>query len=428
MKIVIMAGGKGTRIASVQADVPKPMIQIADKPILLHQVEALRAQGYTDYIFCIGHLGHVVEEYFGDGKQFGVHISYIREETPLGTAGALYYMKDALKEEEDFLLINGDILFDIDVDRFYRYHKEKGGEVTLLTHPNSHPYDSGIIACDENGCVTRWLHKEDERLYYQNRVNAGLHFMNTRVLDKFTEPAKRDLDRDILKPMISEGTLFAYDSPEYVKDMGTPDRLEAAKHDLESGLVSGKNLKHLQKAVFLDRDGTLNQEVGFLRSVDELTLIDGVTDAVRKINESGYLAIVVTNQPVIARGEVTFETLREIHNKLETLLGMEGAYIDGLYFCPHHPNKGFEGEVAEYKIPCECRKPKPGMLLKAASDFRIDLSASYMIGDTIRDIQAGAAAGVTTCYLGDEEDCKKEADYTFANLKEAIDTIFNQEQ
>ena len=124
-----------------------------------------------------------------------------------------------------------------------------------------------------------------------------------------------------------------------------------------------------------------------------MELLPNVADAVKIINNSGYLAILVTNQPQIARGDVTFESLSLIHDKLETLLGAEGAYLDAIYYCPHHTDKGFEGERIEYKINCDCRKPKPGMLIKASDDFNIDLSASYMIGDSDRDIEAGENAG-----------------------------------
>ena len=134
--------------------------------------------------------------------------------------------------------------------------------------------------------------------------------------------------------------------------------------------------------------------MGFLRNIDDFELIEGVAEAIKLINQSGYLAIVVTNQPVIARGEVTWEELNEIHKKMATLLGKEGAYVDGIYICPHHPDKGFEGERPEYKIDCDCRKPKPGLLLQAAKDFNIDLYESYMIGDSHRDVEAGENAGV----------------------------------
>lgn len=401
MKTVIMAGGKGTRIASVNSEVPKPMIPILGKPILEYQIDCLRHQGYEDIILVVGHLGHVVKDYFGDGSAFGVKIEYVTETEPLGTAGALFLLKDRLGE--DFLLLCGDIIFDIDLDRFYACHKSHGGVATLFTHPNSHPYDSGIIMADGDGRVTNWLHKEDERLWYRNRVNAGLHFLSHRVFEQglFQELKKVDLDREVLKPLIPTGQLFVYDSPEYVKDMGTPDRFYAVTEDIRSGKVRQKNLKNKQKCVFLDRDGTLNKYVSFLRDIDQLELLPGAAEAVRRINASGYLAIVITNQPVIARGEVTVPQLQEIHNKLETMLGREGAYLDAIYYCPHHPHKGYEGEVPELKFDCDCRKPKPGMLLKAAEDFHIDLSASYMVGDGDNDVLCALNAGCTPVKIGE---------------------------
>ena len=365
MKTVIMAGGKGTRIASVASDIPKPMIQIHGKPILQHQIECLRRQGLTDIILVIGHLGDAIKAYFKDGVEFDVNIEYIYETVPLGTAGGLWYLKDSLTE--DFLLLNGDIIFDVDFQRFLAYHKQIGCDATILTHPNGHPYDSGIIMTDCENIVTKWLHKEDERTIYKNRVNAGIHMLSPRIFQKFGDvPEKKDLDRDILKALIPEGKLAAYDSPEYVKDMGTPDRYAMVGKDIESGLVEAKNLNNRQKAIFLDRDGTINKYKGFIRSVSEFELLDTVTEAIKKINSSRYLAIVITNQPVIARGECSYEQLDDIHAKMETLLGMDGAYIDDIFYCPHHPDKGFEGEVPELKFECGCRKPKPGLFFKAA--------------------------------------------------------------
>lgn len=398
MKTIIMAGGRGTRIAELFPNIPKPLIPVDGMPILEREIRSLARQGFDDIILTVGYLADKIISYFGDGSKLGVNIDYFVEKTPLGNAGALFRLRDKIGVEP-FLLLNADAAFDVDFNRMIAFHRQHGGLVTLFTHPNSHPYDSGLIIADKDGKVERWLSKEDDRpQWYDNRVNAGLHVIDPKVLDQLARKVdldkKVDLDRQLLKPLCGIGEMYCYDSPEYVKDMGTPERFHQVEADFKSGIVEAKNLHHKQKAIFLDRDGTINKYVGFLRNIDDFELIDGAAEAIKKINESGYLAIVVTNQPVIARGEVSWDELNEIHRKMATLLGKEGAYLDGIYICPHHPDKGFEGERPEYKIDCDCRKPKPGLLLKAAKDFNIDLSQSYMIGDSDRDVEAGQNAGV----------------------------------
>ena len=411
MKVVIMAGGKGTRIASVKSDVPKPMIPICGKPILEWQIENLKACGLADITLVIGYLGHVIKEYFGDGGKFGVKISYFVEDSPLGTAGALFKMPEL---NEDFLLLCGDVILDVDFNRFIEFHKKNDAWASLMAHPNGHPYDSSLLVTDilppqvpggnpvDTHRVVRWMNKEDERLYYKNRVNAGIEIISPELLKETMKhfvprhpetPDKIDLDRDVLKPNIPSGKIFAYDTPEYIKDMGTPDRYYEVEKDLQTGKVKARNLKNKQKAIFLDRDGTINNYVGFLTKPEQFELLPGVAEAIKMINKSGYLAIVVTNQPVIARGDCSWDELQLIHNKMETELGKEGAFLDAIYICPHHKDKGFEGERPEYKFDCDCRKPKPALLQNAAKDFNVDLSLSYMIGDKVADAKAGNNAG-----------------------------------
>lgn len=420
MKVVIMAGGKGTRIASVRSDVPKPMINICGKPILEHQIDNLKACGLTNIILVIGYLGDKIKEYFGDGSKFGVNIEYFVEDHPLGTAGALFKMPQLT---EDFLLLCGDVIIDVDFNRFIAFHKEHQAWASLVAHPNGHPYDSSLLVTEidapktvggmpeDTHRVVRWMAKEDERTYYKNRVNAGIELISPELLKETMKnfvprhpetPDKIDLDRDVLKPNIPSGKIFAYDTPEYIKDMGTPDRFYETEKDIESGKVHARNLKNKQKAIFLDRDGTINKMVGFVTKPELFELIEGAAEAIKAINKSGYLAIVVTNQPVIARGDCTFEELQTIHDKMETELGKVGAFVDAIYVCPHHTDKGFEGERPEYKCNCDCRKPKPGLLLQAAKDFNIDLSESYMIGDSHRDVEAGENAGVKKSFKVEE--------------------------
>ena len=286
MKAIIMAGGKGTRIASVTTDVPKPMIPVCGKPILQYQIESLRESGLTDIRLVIGHLGSTIRDFFADGSQLGVHLSYFEETTPLGTAGALFQMDDLY---DDFLLLCGDLMLDVDFNRFIDFHRTHKAWASLLTHPNGHPYDSSLIITEmlepqtaggmpiDTKRVVRWMNKEELRVYYKNRVNAGIEMISPELLQATRQryqrlnqelPVKIDLDRDVLKPLVDEGHIFAYDTTEYIKDMGTPDRYHEVEHDVMAGIVKARNLKHKQRAVFLDRDGTINEYVGFLSSAD----------------------------------------------------------------------------------------------------------------------------------------------------------------
>lgn len=434
MKTIIMAGGKGTRISKLFPDIPKPLIPINHIPVLEREIIGLAAQGFTDIILTVSYLADKIMSYFGDGSRLGVKIDYFVENIPLGNAGALFKLRDILVD--DFLLINADAVFDVDFNRMVDYHRSHNALATLFTHPNSHPYDSGLIVADKENRIEKWLAKEDERpAYYKNRVNAGLHIINPRVLIRSgieadtigtvdTESGqiiKVDLDRQLLKPLSGSGLMYCYDSPEYVKDMGTPERYISVCKDFNAGIVNSKNLTNKQKAIFIDRDGTINKYVGFLRDIEAFELLPDAAEAIKLINASGYLAIVVTNQPVIARGEVTFSELEDIHNKMETLLGCEGAYVDGIYFCPHHPDKGYEGEVAELKIQCECRKPKPGMLVAASQDFNISLNDSWMIGDGENDILAGKNAGCRTVLIGKEKNFG--ADMKASSMLDAVQNI-----
>ena len=468
MKAVIMAGGKGTRIRSVASDIPKPMIPVLDKPVLQYQIENLRHCGITDIILVTGYLSEAVRDYFGDGSSLGVKISYFNEDSPMGTAGALYYLyRDGLLED-DFLLIMGDLMLSVDFKRFMEAHKASGAYATLFVHPNSHPFDSDLIVTDEVGRLEdftedkcgldniaeaqseseKHLHKEPahamskpvigviskkaerpEDFYYHNQVNAGIYALSPKSAALVAEPIdKIDLDKDIIRPLIAENKVYAYRSTEYVKDMGTPERYNEVSEAVRTGTVERRNLSNRQRCIFLDRDGTINVEKGFLNNPDELELLPGAAEAIRRINASEYLAVLITNQPVIARGECSFEGLDEIQKKLDTLLGREGAYIDAMYYCPHHPHSGFEGEVKALKFKCRCRKGAPGMILKAAEELNIDTAASWMIGDKTSDVECGSRAGCKTVLLhtgadGTDGRFDEPADMQASNLAEAVDII-----
>ena len=399
MKVVIIAGGKGTRITSIASEIPKAMIPVNGKPVLEYQIDLAKRYGYNEIVLVIGHLGEKIQEYFGSGSKWGVTISYFKETIALGTSGAVAEMAHTLTD--DFFVFYADTVMDVALDQMMDFHKSHGADSTLFLHPNDHPYDSDLVELGiKNNIIHFYLKPHSEDLVTRNLVNAALYIISPKVISLIPKGVKSDFVNNVFPVCLQKGLkLYGYVSPEYIKDMGTPDRYEKVCNDLSSGKVARLNRKYSRGAFFIDRDGVVSKEVNLLSKPEQLELIEGVSDAIQYINKKGYLVILVTNQPVIARNLCSTKELNYIHNKLETLLGNNQAYIDAIYYCPHHPDGGYPEERKEYKVECDCRKPKPGMLLAAVKDWNIDLSNSFMVGDRETDVQAGINAGVNQSFL-----------------------------
>jgi histidinol-phosphate phosphatase family protein len=434
MIAIIQAGGAGTRLKDITGDLPKPMVEIGGKPILEWQIENLRDNGVEEIIIVISKdNGGPIKDYFADGEGFEVSIRYIEEETPLGTAGSLFYAAQMV--DDDCIICFGDLMLDINWQKFIDFHVKKGGALTAFAHPNSHPFDSDLLVTNKDDRIIRIDPKGTNRNYfYENLTNAGLYIANREVLKSVTNPLPTDFESVVLTNFVANGKAYAYRSSEYVKDCGTPDRYYDVINDCEDGIISAKNLSKPQKCIFLDRDGTINTFGDFVTNAGMLELVPDAAEAIKMINESEYLAICITNQPVVARGETTFDELANIHNKMEDLLGQGGAFLNDLYFCPHHPDGGYPGEVPELKIVCDCRKPKIGLLLRAQDRYNIDFSASWFVGDTKQDVQTGINAGCRTVLLtsGDPRNDDKYPNamptMTCGSLKEAITAILGMKK
>ncbi|MBQ6420942.1 MAG: HAD-IIIA family hydrolase [Clostridia bacterium] len=397
MKAVILAGGKGTRMGDACLETPKPMLLLGDKPILLHQIEALRREGVKDFLLVVGYLSAPIRSFFGDGSRFGVHIDYYEEEKPLGTAGALF----RIPFDADFLLLNGDLLFDFSLERLLRFHRSRAAGVTLLAHPNDHPLDSATLRSEDDGLVTALIGRQQEKAPFgiRNLCNAGIQIVSPAALEGLQADGPADFDKDVVMPNIRRRTVYAYLSHEYVRDLGTPLRLEAADRDLQAGTPAAMRVDAVKRAVFLDRDGTVNVYKGYLSRAEDMELLPGVSEAIRLLHRLGFLVIIASNQPVVARGMCSLQELRRIHDRMELLLAEQHSFADEIRFCPHHPDKGFPGENAAFKCVCGCRKPAPGMLTAAAEENTVSLADSYMVGDTLRDIETARAAGCRPVFL-----------------------------
>jgi histidinol-phosphate phosphatase family protein len=425
---VVLAGGKGTRLQAAFPDMAKPMVPLAGKPVLQHLVETYSAQGIERFFFTIGHLGDQIRGHFGDGSAWGVDIYYFEETTPLGTAGALAELRDALPET--FWVMYGDTLSDIDLAHMEAYHVSKRAHATLFVHPNDHPYDSDLVQMNREGRVVAVHGKPHaEGIDYPNCVNAAFYLMEHRLVGQIPEGVSSDFGRDLFPRWAKAHRLFAYASPEYIKDMGKPERHAEVEHAVVSGKVSARNLAHPQRAIFLDRDGVINLDTDLIKHPDEMQVYPFAGKAIRQINQSDFICVVVTNQSAVARGLTDLDGIDAIHARMDRQLGAQGAFVDALYYCPHHPHGGFPEERPEYKIPCSCRKPSPGMLLAAADRFHIDLSQSWMVGDSPRDIEAGRAAGVRTIRVrtGHGAVPGPEPDFWADTLEDAVARIFTEE-
>ena len=395
---IIIAGGEGTRLRSLGGTNPKALTVIGERTVLDYQLEQLAQFGFQEVVMFVGYGARQIEEHVSLCKPPQLKITFRHEIHARGTIGGV--LEHMTELDEQFLIVYGDIVFSMDLERLCMAHLDNRAALTLVVHPNDHPYDSALISTDENHFVTAihsYPHGQDT--FLPNRANSSVFVMNRECLENqnFSGQAKIDLCKDLIPRLIQqEKSIFAYSTREYIKDMGTPKRLRKVERDLSSGKVDNLNWKNKVPAVFLDRDGTLTSGKGYIVSPSQLELYPGVAEAIKCLNVAGILAVLVTNQPVIARGDCTVEELHLIHNKLSTLLGQEGAYLDAIYFCPHHPDSGYEGEVAGLKIDCNCRKPKAGMLLQASIELNVDLERSWMIGDSTGDIKAGELAGVKT--------------------------------
>ena len=377
MKAVILAGGKGTRLAEYTREIPKPMLKVGSQSILEHQINLLIKYQVEEIVILVNYLKDVIMNHFGDGSTYNVKLRYFEEPTPLGTVGGIKEVEDWL--DSDFFVLYGDVMVNMELNRLKDFHSLRQSQCTLVLHPNNHPYDSDLVEINNSARITAFHSKpHDELKYYHNLVNAGVYLFSPSILKYIEKGKKADFGRDVFPKIFKELRMFGYRTSEYLKDMGTPERWEEVNEDYKSGKIFQFNYENPQKAIFLDRDGVLNVEKSFISNPEDLELYESTPQALGLINESDYLSIVVTNQSVIARNLCTLEELDTIHKKLETDLGRHQARLDAIYFCPHHPDKGYPEERKEYKIDCDCRKPKPGMFFQAAKDFHIDLSESWM--------------------------------------------------
>jgi histidinol-phosphate phosphatase family protein len=412
MHAVIIAGGLGTRAHAMTGDrIPKALLPVGGVPIVFRQMRVLRREGVTRLTVLAGHLGAQLAGPVGaEAHNLGLALDIKVEAELLGTAGCLA----ALAPADDVLLVYGDMLFDVALAPLAKFHSDQRALITIVVHPNDHPRTSDLIR-ERDGLVTALLPREiprarDER----NLVPAGLYLASADFFARIPQGQKLDMVRDVLPPLVAAGErVAAYNTPEYMRDVGTETRHATAARDLADGTVAALNLANKRPAIFFDVDGVLNEEPGLqgVLKPDDVTLVPGAGAAVAGARNRRFLAVGITNRPQVARGDITFDDLDAILGRLEALLAEQQGMLDRIYVCPHHPDSGFAGEVKALKIRCECRKPGALLFRRAMAELPIDRARSIAIGDSLRDIGAARAASVWAYGIRTGHGCRDAARY-----------------
>lgn len=408
MKVIILAGGFGTRLQSVVQDVPKPMADINGTPFLELLMTNMLHYGATEFILCVSYLREKIIDHFGDDFR-GVPVRYSVEEEALGTGGAIKQAFE-LYNLDEAVVINGDSFIKMDYADFYQ--KNKGNDIAIALKYMTNASRYGLVETAD-GYITHFNEKSSETK--AGLINAGIYLIGKSLWKFAPEDKKFSFEKDILERHIAEMQAKFYQTEDYFIDIGVPESYAQALRELKDVILPKC------KALFLDRDGVINVDKHHVYKVEDCEFVNGIFDFCQKAKNKGYKLIVVTNQAGIAKGIYTKADYFKFRDYVHQAFIKHGCAIDGEYYCPYHP----EATVTEYKKDSEDRKPNPGMILKAAKDFNIDLSQSILIGDKEGDIEAGQKAGIGKTIRFIDERCiygstESHADIVWVNKFEQL--------
>ncbi len=419
--VIIISGGEGTRFKKIQSK-PKIITKFKGKKIINIIFNNLNKFNIRNIHILCGKNEKLIRNSINKKK----NIFFYKEKKLLGTAGSLSIInRDKLSK--DVLIIFGDLLFDIDFQKFYNFHKKLNSDLTIFSHPSDHLYDSDILDVNENNQIKNIFFKPHRSNLITNNITmAGVFIIKKNFLNEIPKNRNNDFSKYLLKKLLKKGKkLICYNSREYCKDFGTPERFVKVKKDYKNKIHKFRSIKNRMPAIFLDRDGVINKDQGPYTYSNPFSFKKNAIKALLKLRKSRYLIFLITNQPSVAKGFISYDYLIQSFKKYELYLSKKGFYFDKIYFCPHHPKKGFQGENLLYKKSCSCRKPKPGLIFKANKEFNLDLKKSYFIGDTANDYSAALNAKVKPIILNKNFKNKKNCKYT-RSILEAVNYILNK--
>jgi len=391
---VILAGGYGTRMRPFTFDNPKPMYPFNEKPFLEYLINQVKGFGINDIVLLLGYLPEKIIGYFGDGSKWGVSIKYsvtpVEYETGLRLKGA---MKENLLADE-FLMMYCDNYCPIDFNKLCREYWKNDATIQITAYANKDNYTKNNLIIDENGRIV--LYDKSRKSSDLLGVDIGYAIIQRSALDLIPDD-NENFEKIVYPQIVNNNKMFATVTEHRYYSVGSWEKIEFTKV-----FFSGK------KYIFLDRDGTLNvrpPKACYVEKPEDFIWLPDAKKAIKLLNDYGYEIILISNQPGIARGNLTEEDLNLINNKMIQDLNEIGADIKYIYYCPHDWDEG-----------CDCRKPKPGMLYQAQKDLSFDLTKCWMLGDDERDMHAGGDAGCKCLYISEQHP-----------LIEAVETILKLE-
>ncbi len=399
---IFTLGGRGTRLSNITGEIPKPLWKINGINTIERAIKNLKMQGISNYIWITNHKAKMFEnEAKRLNKKYNIDIKIHEEEFPKGEAGALLDIFEIL--DDKFIFINGDIIFDIDFSRLNNFHIKNDADITFITHLTSHPDDSDCIIESPSNSLHKFKFKnENINTKYFFLGNAGIALLTKNIVKILKNKYSKTKNMlNLFKHFIVEShkdgfKVFSYNTSEYLKDMGTPQRLIQVEQDISNRIVSKMSYLNRQKVLFLDRDNTLIQckKNKYIVSNKEVEIFDKRLENIKKISNKYEFILLITNQPQIAMGKVSWQDVININGEIIKECQKRGLNIAGFYICPHHPHSGFKNEITALKYNCFCRKPSPGLFFEASFQRNIDLENSIMIGDSWRDSMAAKSAGI----------------------------------
>lgn len=378
---VILAGGLGTRMRPFTDTAPKPMYPFNGKPFIEYLIKQVKSFGIDNILILLGYLPEKIMDYLGNGSAYDVNIAYDITPVEYNTGDRLLHANELI--DEHFLLMYCDNYCPIDFLKLSRDYEDNQALIQLTAYENKDGYTKNNLLLEENGLVKAYDKKRTTPGL--QGVDIGYAIINKKVF-KFLTGQDINFEAAVYPEMVRQGKMFATVTKHRYYSVGSWERIKLTEQFFDN-----------QPTVFLDRDGTINErppKACYVESPEQFIWLEGAKEAIRLLKDSGYRIVLVSNQPGIARGNLTEEMLGKIHEKMQNELKEEtGCQIDAIYYCPHNWEEG-----------CECRKPKPGMLYQAQKDFSLNLTECYLFGDDERDIQAGNAAGCRSILINEEYD------------------------